>query len=48
MPSKIIKNSYNTGLVSEYMAGRTDIANYYNACSKLINGMVLPHGGAGS
>jgi hypothetical protein len=31
--------------MSEYMAGRTDIGKYYNACSKLINGTLLPHGG---
>lgn len=43
---KQIKNSYNAGELSEYMAGRTDLAKYYNGCSKLINAIVLPHGGA--
>jgi len=27
------------------MDGRTDINKYYNGCSKLINALVLPHGG---
>ena len=45
MPFKLIKNSYNAGELSEYMAGRTDINKYYNGCSKLINATVLPHGG---
>lgn len=45
MPTKIIKNSYNAGELSEYMAGRTDINKYHNGCSKLINATVLPHGG---
>jgi hypothetical protein len=45
MPNKIIKNSYNAGELSEYMAGRTDINKYHNGCSKLINATVLPHGG---
>ncbi len=45
MPQKIIKNSYNAGELSEYMAGRTDINKYHNGCSKLINAIVLPHGG---
>jgi hypothetical protein len=42
---KQIKNSYNAGELSEYMAGRTDINKYHNGCSKLINAVVLPHGG---
>ncbi len=45
MPFKTIKNSYNAGELSEYMAGRTDINKYHNGCSKLINATVLPHGG---
>jgi len=46
MPFKQIKNSYNAGELSEYMAGRTDVAKYYNGASKMINATVLPHGGA--
>jgi len=42
---KQIKHSYNAGELSEYLAGRTDLAKYYNGCSKLINATVLPHGG---
>ena len=42
---KILKNSYNAGLLTEYMSGRTDLSKYYNGCSKLINATVLPHGG---
>jgi hypothetical protein len=45
MPIKTIKNSFNAGELSEYMAGRTDINKYHNGCSKLINATVLPHGG---
>ncbi len=45
MPFKQIKNSFNAGELSEYMAGRTDINKYHNGCSKLINATVLPHGG---
>ena len=45
MPFKQIKNSYNAGELSQYMDGRTDLAKYYNGCSKLINALVLPHGG---
>lgn len=46
MPFKIIKNSYNAGELSPYMDGRTDLSKYYNGCSKVINAIVLPHGGA--
>ena len=45
MAFKTIKNSFNAGELSEYMAGRTDINKYHNGCSKLINATVLPHGG---
>lgn len=45
MPFKSIKNSFNSGELSEYMTGRTDISKYYNGCSKLVNATVLPHGG---
>ena len=45
MPVKILKTSYNAGLLSGYMDGRTDINKYYNGCSELINGTILPHGG---
>jgi hypothetical protein len=45
MPTKIIKNSYNSGEWSEGATGRTDVAKYYNAASKMINATVLPHGG---
>jgi len=45
MPIKQIKNSFNAGELSEYMAGRTDINKYHNGCSKLVNATVLPHGG---
>ena len=45
MPNKLIKNSFNAGELSQYMDGRTDLAKYYNGCSKLINALVLPHGG---
>ncbi len=44
-PIKTIKNSYNAGFLSEYMAGRTDINKYHNGASKMINATVLPHGG---
>jgi len=42
---KFIKTSYNAGELSEYVSGRTDYNKYYNGCSKLINAVVLPHGG---
>ena len=45
MPTKVIKNNYNAGLLSEYMTGRTDNVYYHNGCSKLINATVLLHGG---
>jgi hypothetical protein len=45
MATKLIKNSYNWGELSEYMAGRTDLVQYHSGCSKLINATVLPHGG---
>ena len=45
MPQKIIKTSYNSGELSGYMDGRTDINKYHNGASKMINATVLPHGG---
>ena len=45
MPFKIIKNSGNAGELAPYMHGRTDMSKYYNGYSKLINAIVLPHGG---
>ena len=46
MPTtKLIKNAWNAGELSQYMDGRTDLNKYYNGASKLINALVLPHGG---
>jgi len=45
MPTKQIKNSFNSGEQSEYLTGRTDLAKYFTGCSKLINGNVLTYGG---
>lgn len=45
MPNKIIKNNGNAGELSDNIAGRTDIAKYYNGWSRLINGIPLPYGG---
>lgn len=45
MALKSIKTSYNAGELSQYMDGREDINKYHNGCSKLINALVLPHGG---
>lgn len=43
--SKLIKNAWNAGELSQYMDGRTDLSKYYNGASRLINALVLPHGG---
>ncbi len=46
MPAtKLLKNAWNAGELSQYMDGRTDLNKYYNGASKLINALVLPHGG---
>ncbi len=45
MPSKLIKTSWNGGLLSQWMDGREDINKYYSGASILINAFVLPHGG---
>lgn len=45
MAERLIKNVYNAGELSPRIDGRTDLAKYYNGCSKLINGIVLPYGG---
>ncbi len=46
MPAtKLLKNSWNAGELSQYMDGRTDLSKYYNGGSKVINALVLPHGG---
>ncbi len=45
MSQKIIKNAWNAGELSQYMDGRTDLNKYYNGASKMINALVLPHGG---
>ena len=45
MPLRQIKTSFNAGELSPYMDGRTDINKYYNGCSKMINALVLTHGG---
>ena len=46
MPAtKLLKNSWNAGELSQHMDGRTDLNKYYNGASKLINGLILPHGG---
>ncbi len=42
---KQIKTSYNAGELSPYMDGREDVNKYHSGCSKLINAIVLPHGG---
>lgn len=45
MPKKQIKNSFNAGELSEYLAGRTDLQKYFNGCSRLVNGTPLTYGG---
>ncbi len=45
MPTKLIKNAYNAGKLSQYMDGRTDLNKYYNGMSIGINVLILPHGG---
>lgn len=45
MPKKQIKNNFNAGELSEYIAGRTDLQKYYNGCSRLVNGTPLTYGG---
>ncbi len=45
MPIKTIKTAFNAGELSEYLSAREDINKYHNGCSKLINALVLPHGG---
>lgn len=40
-----IKNVYNAGELDENISARTDLAKYYNGCSKLINATVMPFGG---
>jgi len=46
MPYKAIKNTFNSGELSEQISGRTDLAKYYNGCSQMVNATVLPYGGA--
>ena len=45
MPPKLIKTKFNSGEQSPLMDGGTDMSKYYNGCSKLVNGTVLPYGG---
>ena len=45
MPNKVQKYSFNAGEISNYLAGRQDLTKYYNGCSILCNGTVLPYGG---
>jgi hypothetical protein len=45
MPIKIIKNSCNSGELTELLSGRTDLTKYYNGCSEIVNGICLPQGG---
>lgn len=45
MPTKLIKTSWNGGLLSQWMDGREDINKYYSGASILTNALVLPHGG---
>lgn len=45
MPNKTIKNTFNAGELTPNLDGRTDISKYYNGCSKLVNGIVMPQGG---
>lgn len=45
MPNKSIKSTYNAGELTPNLDGRTDISKYYNGCSQLVNGIVMPQGG---
>lgn len=45
MPNRVIKNTFNAGELSETLAGRTDLSKYFNGCSELVNGIVMPQGG---
>ncbi len=43
---KLPLNSFNTGEMSPYLEGRTDVAKYYSGCRTLENFTVLSYGGA--
>jgi len=45
MSKKTIKTSYNAGELSPLLDAREDMEKYYNGCSRLENGTVLPYGG---
>ncbi len=45
MDTKILQTSFNQGVLSPEMSGRTDLNVYYSAASVINNGMVMPQGG---
>lgn len=45
MPLKLIKTSWNGGLLSPTMDAREDINKYYSGASMMVNALVLPRGG---
>ena len=42
---KLLQTSFNQGVLSPEMYGRTDLAQYYSGASKINNGIVMPQGG---
>lgn len=45
MAIKTIKNNFNKGEISEYMAARTDLTHFYNGCAIMSNAIPLATGG---
>lgn len=42
---KLLQTSFNQGVLSPEMHGRTDLSQYYSGASVLDNGIVMPQGG---
>jgi len=43
--AQAFQGNFTTGEVTELMAGKVDLAKYYNACALLENMLILPFGG---
>ena len=45
MPNKVIKTTFNAGELAEGLAGRVDLAKYFNGCSEMVNAIPAAYGG---
>ena len=45
MLTRKFQNNFTAGVLSPAVSARTDLAKYASGCKRIVNGVVLAHGG---